>query len=157
MVDVYADKYANDLLRETAPRLTEIEYKTEESILKHYSRQIEEINTKINEYEQKLSESPNYSRLIQKEKIKRTNLQNELKIKLDETKRDFDVTPAIELVGIAVIDTDNKSDIKKQLERPGFIPKIGDFSKLNQQINSENSETTHHRMQENTRRMDRIS
>jgi hypothetical protein len=50
----YADKYANDLLRETAPRLSEIEYKTEESILKYYSRQIEEVNTKLNEFEQRL-------------------------------------------------------------------------------------------------------
>jgi hypothetical protein len=64
LVDVYADKYVNDLLGETAPRLAEIEYKTEESIVRHYSTRIEDINTKINEYDQKLTESPNYSRLI---------------------------------------------------------------------------------------------
>ncbi|MFZ0514639.1 MAG: hypothetical protein WAM14_23750 [Candidatus Nitrosopolaris sp.] len=32
VVDVYADKYANDLLRETASRLAKIQYKTTESI-----------------------------------------------------------------------------------------------------------------------------
>jgi hypothetical protein len=79
LVDVYADKYANDLLRETAPRLAEIEYKTEESIIRYYSRQIEDTNSKINEYEQKLTESPNFSRLKQKEEIKRTKLQTELR------------------------------------------------------------------------------
>ena len=80
LIDVYADKYANDLLGETAPRLAEIEYKTEESILRHYSRQLEDINTKINEYEQKLAESPNYSRLIEKEKTQRIKLENDLRI-----------------------------------------------------------------------------
>ncbi len=69
--------------------------------------------------------------------------------KLEETKRDFDITPAIELVGIAVIDSSNKSDIKRQLERPGMIPHYSDFSKLNQQLNSENSQTTNSRMQRN--------
>jgi SNF2 family DNA or RNA helicase len=149
LIDVYADKNANDLLRETAPRLAEIEYKTEESILRHYSRQVEDVNTKIIEYEQKLAESPNYSKLIEKEKTKRTKLQNDLRTKLEETKRDFDVTPVIELVGIAVIDASNRSDIKSKLERPGMIPHYNDFSKLNQQFNSENSQTTHFRMQRN--------
>jgi len=149
LVDVYADKYANDLLKETAPRLAEIEYKTEESIARHYSTQIEGINTKIHEYEEKLAESPNYSRLIETEKTKRTKLEKEYRTKLEETKRDFDVTPAIELVGIAVIDASNRSDTKSQLERPGMISHYSDFSKLNQQLNSENSQTTHFRMQRN--------
>ena len=62
------------MLRETAPRLAEIEYKTEESIIRHYSRQTEEIRAKINEYDQRLTESPNFSRLKQKEETKITKL-----------------------------------------------------------------------------------
>ena len=89
LVDVYIEKCANDLLRETAPRLTEIEYKTEESIIRHYSRQIEETRAKINEYEQRITESPNFSRLKQKEEAKIIKLQNELKTKLEETKEGF--------------------------------------------------------------------
>ena len=150
LVDVYVDKCANDLLREISPRLAEIEYKTEESIIMHYSRQVEETRAKINEYEQRITESPNFSRLKQKEEAKIIKLQNELKTKLEDTKRDFEASPAIEMVGIAVIDTDNTSDVKKRLERPGMVPSLSDFSKLNQQINTENSETTHLRMQENS-------
>jgi hypothetical protein len=53
-----------------------------------------------------------------------------LKTKLEETKRDFETSPVIELVGIAVIDADKISDIKKQLERPGMVARLSDFSKL---------------------------
>ena len=60
LVDVYADKYANDLLRETAPRLAEIEYKTEESIIRHYSRQIEETSAKINDYESLIKDARDF-------------------------------------------------------------------------------------------------
>jgi hypothetical protein len=123
LIDVYVDKRANDLLRKTAPRLTEIEYKTEESIIRHYSRQIEETRAKIIEYDQRIPDSPNFSRLKQKEEAKTIKLQNELKTKLEETKRDFETSRAIELVGIAVIvAADDTSDIKKRLERPGMIP-----------------------------------
>ena len=94
-------------------------------------------------------QSPSFSRLIEKEKSKITRLQNELRAKLEDTKRDFTIRPALELVGIGVIETDKMTDIKRQLERPGMIPRYSDFSKLNQQINSENSETTHSRMQNN--------
>ena len=125
-------------------------YKIEESIIGHYSRQIEETRAKIIEYEQRITESPNFSRLKQKEEVKAIKLQNELKTKLEETKRDFETSLTIELVGIAVIAADNISDIKKRLERPGMIPKLSDFSELNQQINTENSETTHLRMQGNS-------
>ena len=88
--------------------------------------------------------------LNKKRKLKIIKLHNELETKREETKRDFETSPVIELVGIAVIDADNTSDIKMRLERPGMVPGLSDFSKLNQQINKENSETTHNRMQENS-------
>lgn len=148
-VDLYADKYVNNLLTETATRLAEIRYKTEESIPKYYSRQIEEINSKIEQYIEKLSESPNYYRLIEKERTQTSKLQNELRTKLYETKRDFDLTPEIELVGIAMISALTGSDIKRHLEQPGMIPHYSDFSRLTQQFNTENSQTTHSRLQRN--------
>ena len=52
------------------------------------------------------------------------------------------------MVGIALIVNYEGSEIKAKLERPGFIPKISDFSRLNQQ-NSENSETSNQRLREN--------
>jgi SAM-dependent methyltransferase len=73
-----------------------------------------------------------------------------LNAKIAATEKDFDAFPVIELVGIAlVVSPSKRREIKAKLERPGFIPKISDFSKLNQQINTENSETTNKRMQEN--------
>jgi hypothetical protein len=88
---------------------------------------------------------------VEKEKNKRNQLRNELNKKIEQTERDYDVYPTIDMVGIALIVNASKgSEIKEKLERPGFIPKISDFSKLNQQINSENSETTHKRMKENS-------
>jgi hypothetical protein len=51
------------------------------------------------------------------------------------------MSPAIELVGIVVIDASNRSDIKRQLERTAIMPHYGDFSKPNRQLNSENSQT----------------
>jgi hypothetical protein len=52
------------------------------------------------------------------------------------------------VVGIALVVNYEGSKIKMKLERPGFIPKISDFSRLNQQINSENSQTTHQKLQQ---------
>lgn len=150
IADIYADKSANDLVTETLPRLAEVAGNTKEAIIRYYSGEIEKVQTKANQYEQRLDESPSFSRLADREKYKIKQLRHELNKKIDETEKDFDVCPVIEMVGIALIVNQKGSEIKIRLERPGFIPKISDFSKLNQQINSENSETTHKRMQENS-------
>jgi hypothetical protein len=99
----------------------------------------------------KKNSSATYSRLVQKEIMKKEKLLKELDEKIDETKRDFDTMPVVELIGIAVISNTSISseNIKEQLERPGFIPVYSELSRLNQQINSENSETTHARLQRN--------
>jgi hypothetical protein len=52
------------------------------------------------------------------------------------------------MVGIALVVNYEGSEIKARLERSGFIPRISDFSKLNQKINSENSQTTNRRLQQ---------
>ena len=86
-----------------------------------------------------------FCRLAEREKNKRNQLRNELDRKIDET------YPVIDMVGIAlIVNPDKGSEIKGKLERPSFLHRISDFSKLNQQINSENSETTHKRMNENS-------
>ena len=149
LVDVYADKYTNDLLKENAMRLTEIESRVEDSIIRYYSKQVEDINSKIYEYKEKISESPFYSKHIQKETAKIKILQNELRLKLDETKRDFTIIPVIELIGVAILDRPSSPDIKQYIEKPEMIYRLNEFSKQNQQINSEYSMTTHDRMQKN--------
>jgi hypothetical protein len=150
LADAYVDKYTHEILKETTSHLAEIEFKTEESIIRYYSKQIEESNSKILEYGERISESPTYARHIKKEKDKIISLQKELKFKLDETKRDFRVIPFIELIGLAIIERQVLVNESKQYSvRPNMIPRLNDFSKQNQQINSENSETTHNRLQKN--------
>ena len=75
-------------------------------------------------------------------------LQNELKQKLDETKRDFDVFPVTELIGIAIIVQPTPTEVKHYTENPEMIRRLNEFSKQNQLINTENSMTTHYRMQQ---------
>jgi hypothetical protein len=145
----YANLAANDLQTKTLPRLVEVATNTKEAIIRYYSREIEKIQTKISEYEQKLDESPSYFKLVNKEKIRVQNIKNELGKKIAETDRNFDAYPVVELIGISLIVNPTKSEIKAKLERPGFIPKISDFSKLNQQYNTENSENTYRRLQQN--------
>ena len=147
VTDVYADKFANDLVNETLPRLAEISGNTKDAIIRYYSKEIENVQTKINQFEQRLDESPSFSRLVGREKNKIKQLRNELYKKIDETEKDFDAYPVTEMVGIALVINYEGSEIKVKLERPEFIPSISDFSRLNQQINSENSQTTHQRLQ----------
>ena len=142
------DKFANDLVKETLPRLAEISGNTKDAIIRYYSKEIENVQTKINQYEQRLDESPSFSRLVGREKDKIKQLRNELNKKIDETEKDFDAYPVTEMVGIALVINYEGSEIKVKLERPEFIPRISDFSRLNQQINSENSQTTHQRLQQ---------
>ena len=76
-------------------------------------------------------------------------LQNELKLKLDETKKDFTIFPVIELIGITITEQPTLADVKRYLVKPEMVHRLNEFSRQNQQINSENSMTTHSRMQLN--------
>jgi hypothetical protein len=75
-------------------------------------------------------------------------LQKELNWKLDETKRDFDVFPVTELIGIAIIVQPTPPEVKHYTENPEMIRRLNEFSKQNQLINTENSMTTHARLQQ---------
>ena len=69
----------------------------------HYRTLASQIDAKIQQYKQKVAESPTYYNLIQKEVMKKDKLLKELNEKIEERKRDFDSIPIVELVGIAII------------------------------------------------------
>lgn len=118
--DEFANNFATNLLTDTSRRLAVVEDKTREAIMKYYSNQMEQIDTKIKELNQKLTESPHFARLIQRENTRKVKVQQELDKKLEEIKRDFVTIPIIELVGIAVIIAGKDADIKKLVELEGM-------------------------------------
>ena len=66
----------------------------------------------------------------------------------------------LERLGRGEISTVVRRDLNVELapvEIRKRIAKFGDFSKLNNRINNENSETTHHRMTKGPNRMGRVS
>jgi hypothetical protein len=70
IADAYADRSANNLVTETLPRLVEVAGNTKEAIIRYYSKEIEKVQTKISQYEQRIDESPSFSRLAEREKQK---------------------------------------------------------------------------------------
>jgi hypothetical protein len=64
------------MLNETSLHLSEISFKKEESVIRYYSKQVEDINSRIFDYEQKISQSPDFFKRIHKEKEKITTLKN---------------------------------------------------------------------------------
>jgi SNF2 family DNA or RNA helicase len=152
IADAYAERFVDELLAETLPRLMKVADNTKEAIMKYYSKEIEKISIKLDKYNQKKEESPSFLKIIERENEKIRRIRDELRNKIDETEKDFDAYPVIELVGYApVLHTSNSSRIKFNLERPDFIPSYSDFTKLNQRINSEYSNTTHSRLQKDPR------
>jgi hypothetical protein len=82
LTDIYIGKHAIDLLKESEKYLNEIELQIEKFINRYYSAQIEEINSNLFKHEQKISESPSFYKLIQREKEVRSMVLSMPKIQL---------------------------------------------------------------------------
>jgi hypothetical protein len=145
----YVQKSASKLVAETILRLEKVSENTKDSIIRYYSAEIGKVQAKINDYIEKQDERPSYSKLIDREDEVIRKFKNELNLKIRETEKSFSVYPVTELVGIALLINPNETPLQEKLARPGFVPRLGSFSILNQRINSEKSETTHVRFTEN--------
>ena len=111
---------ATDFLDSTTKRLSDVEKKTEESIIRYYSRQMEDLSGKIRDYLLQINESPHYSKLIQRNQTRIGNLQTELDGKLEEIRRDFKTVQSVQLVGLALVVADKEATTKKEVELAGM-------------------------------------
>jgi SNF2 family DNA or RNA helicase len=104
---------------ENLKKIEEIKNKTRDIIITYYSKRIEDIEKKVDEYKQRIVESPHYSKLIAKEENTITLLKKELESKLQEIMKGFEVYAFFELIGIAVITEKMGADLKKAVELAG--------------------------------------
>ncbi|MEM2292467.1 MAG: helicase-related protein [Nitrososphaerota archaeon] len=120
---IEAEKKLSELIMqikaENTEKIEEIKNKTRDIIITYYSKRIDDIYRKINEYKQKIRESPHYSKLIAKEENTINILKKELDSKLREMATGFEIHAFFELVGIAQITEKTGADLKRIVELKG--------------------------------------
>ncbi len=112
-------KIVSDLKNETSAKIEEIKNKTRDIIIAYYSRRVEESRRKIEDYQNRLQESPHYSKLINKEESTINSLKLELDSNLTEISSVFNIYTLYELIGTAIIIGKPGADIKKKVENAG--------------------------------------
>ena len=120
---VEAEKKLAELLTqikaENERRVEEIKNKTRDIMIAHYSKQIGDIDYKINEIRQKIPESPHYSKIIAGLENKKHVLRKELEDKMRELDATFKINVFFELVGVAQISRRAGGDIRRMVELAG--------------------------------------
>lgn len=148
----FIEPIENEIKRETDYSLIPIINNVRQTITNYYSYNIDRLDKQIRSYEPKQKESPYYSRMYQVKRIEQDKLRSEYVQALNKFERDMQLVAHRELIGLALVDSPTSNfpvTLGKVGRRPDFIPHYSEFTHLNQQINSENSETTHERMQKN--------
>lgn len=112
-------EFLTQVKAENMRKIEEIKNKTRDIIITYYSKRIEDIRRKINEYKQRIHESPHYSKLIAKEENTISTLKNELDSKLQEITTGFEIHALFELIGIAQITGKTGANLKKLIELAG--------------------------------------
>ena len=115
-----AYKMLQQLKEDCDKRLSEIKKKTRDIMITYFSKKMRECEEKIKLYEQRLTESPHYSRLITREKNIQKRLKEEMLSKLEQLNTEFETIGFYEPIGLALIVQQEEGDARKKVEEAGM-------------------------------------
>ena len=153
--------YANDKLyslenifkKETESSLYNFIDKTKATVTSYYLHKITKLDTEIAKLESVKNQSPSLFNKLQNRLNEQENLGKEYNHALKKIESNMNIRIIKEIIGVALvvppINDTSSNQITEINEISPYPYKFSDFTRLNNQINTELSETTHERIVQN--------